>query len=176
MSTMDNDTVQPLKVNEESLRFHLERDLQSALRESIKQLDPCLTIIDGGTERTVYFGNQSSGRIDILAQDENQELVVIELKAGMADTAAVSQISSYIEALKIEEDPPSKARGILIAQSFSDRAKLAAKSIPSLTLISYGFQFIFQTVQQGKERSFRFSVTWYTSLLFLVTFLLMYFI
>ena len=42
----------------------LERDLQAALRADPTQIEPGLTISDGGAEKTV-----SSGRIDILARD-----------------------------------------------------------------------------------------------------------
>jgi hypothetical protein len=55
--------------------FSLERDLQVVLRRSIAQLEPGLTIIDGGVEPSV-----PSGRIDILAEDRAGARVVIELR------------------------------------------------------------------------------------------------
>ena len=47
-------------------RMGLERDLQIALRSKIEQLDPGLTVIDDGAERSV-----DSGRIDITARDSS---------------------------------------------------------------------------------------------------------
>ncbi len=70
--------------------FGLERDLQMALRNSIEQLGPGLTIIDGGHEQTV-----TSGRIDITARDKDGWTVVIELKASTAERDAIGQILSY---------------------------------------------------------------------------------
>ena len=54
----------------------MERDLQAVLRIAIEQLEPGLTIIDDGAERSV-----ESGFIDITARDASNT-VVIELKAG----------------------------------------------------------------------------------------------
>src|SRR2546429_4614470 len=71
--------------------FGLERDLQLALRRSIEQLEPGLTIIDGDREQTV-----PSGRIDITACDQRGATIVIELKVGPADRDAVGQILSYM--------------------------------------------------------------------------------
>jgi RecB family endonuclease NucS len=52
--------------------FGLERDLQLALRRSIEQLEPGLTVMDGDREQTV-----ASGRIDITARDRDGTTVVI---------------------------------------------------------------------------------------------------
>lgn len=65
-------------------RIGLERDLQKALRREISQLEAGLVIIDDGVERSV-----PSGFIDITAQDSSKAIVVIELKAGTADRAAI---------------------------------------------------------------------------------------
>jgi hypothetical protein len=58
-------------------RIGLERDMQAALRVEINQLEPGLTIIDEGVERSV-----DSGFIDITCRDGSGMTVVIELKAG----------------------------------------------------------------------------------------------
>jgi RecB family endonuclease NucS len=47
----------------------------NALRANIDQLEPGLTVIDGGNERKV-----ASGFIDITARDRSGATVVIELK------------------------------------------------------------------------------------------------
>src|SRR5437868_12272144 len=46
--------------------FGLERDLQAALRRNMEQLEPGLTITDGGKEKPV-----TSGRVDITAKDKD---------------------------------------------------------------------------------------------------------
>lgn len=67
-------------------RFSLERDMQANLRLNIANLDPGLKIIDDGAERSV-----NSGFIDITCEDANG-FVVVELKAGTADSRAIGQI------------------------------------------------------------------------------------
>ena len=118
--------------------FGLERDLQLALRRSIEQLEPGLTIIDGDREQTV-----ASGRIDITARDERGVTVVIELKVGEADRDAIGQILSYIGDLT---DHTTQVRGILVARDFSARAVAAARAAPNIQLVQYGFRFTFETV------------------------------
>jgi hypothetical protein len=119
-------------------KFGLERDLQTALRRNIGQLLPGGQVADGGRERTV-----SSGRVDIVARDERGSTVVIELKAGEADRDALGQILSYMGDLMDEEE---QVRGILGAQSFTARAISAARKVPDVQLIQYGFQFTFENV------------------------------
>ncbi len=118
-------------------RIGLERDLQKALRREIAQLEPCLVIIDDGVERAV-----ASGYIDITARDATGTIVVIELKAGVADRSAVSQIQSYMGDL-IEEEAGTDIRGILVAHDFDGKAKAAARPVPTLALRTYSVRFSF---------------------------------
>ncbi len=117
--------------------FSMERDLQAALRRSIAQLEPGLTIVDGGAERSV-----ASGRIDILARDASGALVVIELKAVKAPRDAVAQILAYMGDLQQEEG--GDVRGILVAPEYDLRAVSAARMVPALKLVTYGFSFSFR--------------------------------
>jgi hypothetical protein len=120
--------------------FGLERDMQKALRENIEQLEPGLTIDDGGRERTV-----ASGRIDITARDTHGNIVVIELKTGEADRDAVAQILAYMGDL-IEDQPNASIRGVLIAKSFEPRARAAARAVSSIQLVQYVYLFTFEKV------------------------------
>lgn len=121
--------------------FGLERDLQSALRQNIGQLEAGLTIIDDDREQTV-----ASGRIDITARDESGAVVVIELKAGSADRDAIGQILAYMGDLMTSQQ---QVRGLLIARDFTARAKSAARAVPNLRLVGYGFRFTFNAVSGG---------------------------
>jgi endonuclease len=123
---------------EESIqqRFTLERDMQAALRLNISSLDPHLKIIDDGIERAV-----NSGLIDITCEDDNS-LVVVELKAGKADSRSIGQILGYMGDLQ-EEEGGKTVRGILVAQDFDKRIKAAARVVPSLSLKKYSIEFKF---------------------------------
>jgi RecB family endonuclease NucS len=118
--------------------FGLERDLQAALRKNIDQLEPGLSITDGGKEKQV-----ASGRVDIIAKDKQGSAVVIELKAGTADRETVGQIIGYMGDLQ----PSNKSvRGIIVAGDFTQAAVSALGTMPNLQLKKYGFKFTFTAV------------------------------
>lgn len=119
--------------------FGLERDLQIALRLNIEQLEPGLKVVDGDRERTLEGG---WGRIDITAEDKENKLVVIELKAGTAKPESIAQILAYMSSLSQEDRRP--IRGILVAADFHPRVILAAKAVPNLQLKKYSFSFTFR--------------------------------
>ena len=114
-----------------------ERHMQRALRLNIGQLEANMQADDDGVERRV-----DSGFIDITARDATGRLVVIELKTGMAGQRAVAQILSYMGDVAAEEDT-AEIRGMLVAFDFDHKAKAAAKMVPSLELVKYGFRFEF---------------------------------
>jgi endonuclease len=118
-------------------RIGLERDMQAALRLAIEQLEPGLSIIDDGAERSV-----DSGFIDITCKDTIGAIVVIELKAGPAGQRAIAQILSYMGDVTAEEEG-GNVRGILVASEFDAKAKAAARMVPSLTLRKYSVRFLF---------------------------------
>jgi hypothetical protein len=119
-------------------RFALEKDMQKAIRQNISTLDSSLVVIDEGMELAV-----DTGFIDVTCKDDNG-YVVIELKAGIADSRAIGQILGYMGDLHEYEE--GEVRGILIAHDFDKKAKAAAKIIPSLTLKKYAIQFSFDDV------------------------------
>lgn len=122
------------------ITFGLERDLQSALRANIEQLEPGLKITDGGKERIT-----DAGRIDITATDKDSRIVVVELKAGTATPEVIAQILAYMGALAETENKP--VRGILIAGDFHKRVILAARAVNNLELMKYSFQFTFEAMK-----------------------------
>lgn len=116
--------------------FSLERDLQQALRQHLGQLEPGLVLADGGQERSV-----ASGRIDILARDPRERLVVIELKAVKAPRDAVGQVLAYMG--DIQAETGAEVRGILVAPEFDPRVLAASRVVPALRLFTYRFSFTF---------------------------------
>jgi hypothetical protein len=127
-------------IQEKQQRFSLERDMQAALRKNIKSLDPSIKIIDDGAERSV-----KTGFIDITCED-TEAIVVVELKAGMADSRAIGQILGYIGDLLVEEDG-RKIKGILVAHDFDERCKAAARAVSNLTLKKYSIEFKFASTE-----------------------------
>jgi RecB family endonuclease NucS len=110
--------------------------MQAALRSNVASLDPSLRIIDDGAERAV-----NSGLIDITCEDESS-IVVVELKAGKADSRAIGQILGYMGDV-YEEEGGRSVRGILVAHDFDKRSRAAARVVPTLTLKKYAIEFQF---------------------------------
>jgi len=120
--------------------FGLERDLQLALRSNIQQLEEGLVIIDNGKEYVT-----EAGRVDILAKDASDTIVVVELKAGMAAPEALTQLLAYMGATSKRED--KSVRGILVAGDFHPRVVFAARAVPNVKLRRYRFKFTFGSVE-----------------------------
>lgn len=120
----------------EKQRLSLERDMQAALRSNIGALESGLAIIDEGMERSVL-----SGFIDILCRDADGKLVVVELKAGKADSRVIGQALGYMGDLAEEEE--AAVRGIIVAHEFDQRTRSAAKIVPQLKLYRYSISFRF---------------------------------
>lgn len=132
----DADVLVPNAESSTERTFSLEKDLESALRKHIDQLESGLTVIDGGMQRKV-----PSGFIDILARDAAGTTVVIELKAVKAPRDAVAQVLAYMGDIMAETAAP--VRGILVAPDFDAKAIAAASMVPSLFLHTYAFTFSF---------------------------------
>ncbi len=121
-------------------KISLERDMEKALRRNIASLEPSLRIIDEGVQRKV-----DSGFIDITCEDNNG-LVVVELKASKAGDGAIGQILGYMGDLQDEESGKT-VRGILVAHDFDKRAKAAARHVSTLTLKKYSIEFKFMDAE-----------------------------
>ena len=71
-----------------------EKEVQTYLSENLHLLSGSrLELIQ--TEYPMKFG-KDSGRIDLLAKDSQGDLVVIEVKRGVAGRSAVGQVQSYM--------------------------------------------------------------------------------
>lgn len=120
-------------------KLSLERDMQAALRRNIKHLGQSLQIIDDGAERSVH-----SGLIDITCEDSSDNaIIIIELKAGKADSRSIGQILGYMGDVAQEEEG-RLVRGILIAHEFDKRSRSAARVVPTLQLMRYSVEFRFR--------------------------------
>jgi hypothetical protein len=116
----------------------LERDLHSYLAGRVSEIESSLTLVENGIEYQT-----EAGRIDPLARDENNHLVVIELKAGKAKDNALGQLLGYIGCLSASD---SNVRGILVASGFDSRVIFAARGLPNVKLVKYQLSFNLQEI------------------------------
>ena len=127
---------------EESIEasLSLERDLHSYLAKAFHEIENGLILLPDGIEHQI-----DAGRVDILARDRSGQLVVIELKAGIAKDAALGQLLGYIGCIA-ETSSGKPVRGILIASDFDKRVVYAAKALPQIKLIKYEVAFQLQEI------------------------------
>lgn len=111
-----------------NMSFTYERDLHNSLICQATELFPEHNL--KGTEYTI--GN---GRIDLLLENED-ELLVIELKSGTASADVFGQISMYLGLLK-QEFPEKNIRGVVIASEIHKGLKYACDTNPLITCMTY---------------------------------------
>jgi hypothetical protein len=133
------------RVLEEAIEtsLSLEADLEDALAANLAQIETGLRLYEADGVPGRQLDAKEAGRIDLLAVDLHQNLVVIELKAGDADRQVCGQIQAYMGWVKQNLAAARLVRGIIIAHDFTERAKLAATVVPGLSLKKYQVNFVF---------------------------------
>jgi RecB family endonuclease NucS len=121
----------------------LEADLEEALAGNLEQLEKGLQLYEEQGVKGRQFDANAAGRIDLLAVDSQQNLVVVEIKAGDADRQVCGQIQAYMGWVKANLAGQRKVRGIIVAHEFTERVKLAATVVPGLSLKKYRVNFVF---------------------------------
>jgi len=116
----------------EEVNFTYERDLQDSLIRKIDKLFPEYTLFEDGVE--YYIDGK---RIDVLLENKlRNELLVIELKAGLAKKETLSQISEYMGKLK-KKFINKIINGIIIASEIDDSLKDACLPFSNIKTMRY---------------------------------------
>jgi RecB family endonuclease NucS len=124
-----------------------EKEVQTYLSENLHLLgDSQLVLIQ--TEYPIKFG-KDSGRIDVLAKDANEDLVVIEVKRGVAGRSAVGQVQSYMGSL-VTEFPNKKIRGLLVAMGLDEAARAALLVTHNIGYFEFKTRFDFMRIEITK--------------------------
>lgn len=121
----------------------LERDLQKFLTRNLHTVEPGLR---ANPEYQLEGLITDVGILDLLCQDAYGNWVVIELKAGRADDAAIGQILGYMGWVRENLPNGEKARGMIICKEASPRVKAAAKMIPDFSIKRFQFSFIVESI------------------------------
>lgn len=145
LSEREIEEITPIVEDEETeervrASFSLEQDLHEYLKMDLDSLEEGLKLYEEGSEFTTDVG-----RIDLLAIDDNENLVVIELKTGKAGDSAFGQIMRYIG--YVEEnvaDSGQNVRGIIVADEFDENLKYSIRKAPELELKKYRVSFDFE--------------------------------
>jgi endonuclease len=122
----------------------LERDLQEYISRDLSRLGGGLKLYtgEGLTGREI---STEAGKIDILAVDTKNTLVVIELKANKASPNALGQILGYMASIKKELEADT-VRGIIVAEDFDKKLQLAVTQVSNISLIKFKVKFDFEPI------------------------------
>ena len=123
----------------------VERDLRKYLVPNLDSLESGLKLYTdqerSGEEYPIEGGRM---RIDILARDEHNSYVVVELKAGVADQSTFGQLSAYMGWIKKNLAKGENVRGMIVANDFDEKIKYAAQSVSNIKLKRYVLEFKFE--------------------------------
>lgn len=110
-----------------------------------------------------------TGRIDILAKSKDKkEILVIELKKGVAKDAAVGQVLRYMGYITSKVARRGQTvSGVIIATGASDGLWQALSIVPNVKF------YLFETVQERNRRTTKSGRAWFW--LFILFLLLLYF-
>jgi hypothetical protein len=112
-----------------------ERDLQSSFVMDFNRFYPDYEVYNGERNGVEYPINGK--RIDVLLQNiENKNLLIIELKSGLANYKVFGQISMYLGMLK-EKFPDNDIEGVIIAAEFDDSIRYSVQTNPKIKLMRY---------------------------------------
>lgn len=123
-----------------STEFAYEEDLQYYLKDNLHILEEDLKLYhdDDNEIQGVEYDAGDGRRIDILALDKHNNLVVIELKVSKAYDRVVGQLLRYMGWIKESlADEGQKVRGIIVARNISKDIKIACSQVSNVDLFEY---------------------------------------
>lgn len=137
-----NDTEEELESE-----FAYEKDLQNFLAKNLSLIEPGLSL---------YFEEEISGVefpvgnrfIDILAVDDKNNYVVIELKVSRGYDRVIGQLLRYMAWIKQNHaEEAQKVRGMIIAREISDDLQLACSEIDNVELYEYNLSVTLRKIK-----------------------------
>jgi hypothetical protein len=123
----------------QNFEFALEAHLRDFLAKNLERLEPGLQLYEKDSKRGVEF-SVDAGRIDILALDRNNHLVVVELKLSRGRNAALGQLLYYMGWVD-QNLGNAPCRGIIVANEITEELVTAVSRVPGVALFRYRMSF-----------------------------------
>jgi len=127
--------------------FAYERDLKNYLSRNLFIVEPGLKLYEEEGITGIEFpaGNRF---IDILAVDNQNNYVVIELKVSKGYDRVIGQLLRYMAWIeKNHAEPHQRVRGIIVGSSISEDLSLAASKISDVELFEYELSLTLKAVK-----------------------------
>ncbi|WP_192945763.1 endonuclease NucS domain-containing protein [Vibrio fluvialis] len=126
---------QAIQLSALSMNFAYEKDLQQTLCVQVSELFPGYEIF-GGVEVGIEYPI-GTRRIDVLLENmDNKSLLIVELKAGLADYKVFGQISMYLGLIK-RKFSERLVEGVIIAGEIEESLVQAAETNSAVKLMTY---------------------------------------
>lgn len=114
----------------------LEQNLENFLAERVEQIEPGLKLKGRQIDTGVV------GRLDLLCEDKEGNLVVIELKKMTAGSSIIDQIQRYMGwAMEHQAKESQKVRGIIIVGKKDTYLEYSAKANPNIQVKVFTISF-----------------------------------
>jgi len=137
----------PLEEDKTATYFSYEKDLQNSLLLQAEELFPGYKVFGDNEEGKEYPINGK--RIDLLLEHKTEnKLLVVELKAGLADSKTFGQISMYIGPL-MQKFRDKEIAGVIIAGEIDDTLKMAILSNNNIKAMTYKMKLTFETEEKN---------------------------
>lgn len=140
VDSLPNDT----KDNATGTAFAYEEHLRDYLAKHLHILESGMTLWSGSEMESVEFSIEGR-RIDILAKDNQNVPVVVELKVSRGHEKTIGQCLYYRAKIK-ELMKVDRVRIFIVAEEISPELKLAAKEVSDVTLFEYSLSMTVRPV------------------------------
>jgi hypothetical protein len=134
---------------EETSEFAYEEDLKYYLVSNLSLIENGLKLFvdKDGIEGIEYSVDEKHKRIDILAIDKNNDLVIIELKVSKGYEKVIGQCLYYKNKL-MEKLKLKKVRIMIIARNIDERLKIAVKGLSDVELFEYSLNVLVKKINE----------------------------
>jgi RecB family endonuclease NucS len=132
---METQTEEEIEDQENGQQFAAEADLRDFLAKNPSCIEKGLRLYQSDSRSGVEFPVEN-GYIDILAIDQNQSFVVVELKVGRGRNKTIGQLLYYMGWVD-KNLGKAPCRGMIIAKEIPDDLALAVQRVPGVSLYRY---------------------------------------
>lgn len=129
--------------------FALEAHLRDFLAKNPETIEPGLRLYKSRERAGVEFA-VDGGRIDVLAVDRSDRLVVVELKLNRGRSKALGQLLHYMGWVDKHLGRGQPCRGIIIASEIPEELVLAVHRSPGVSLLRYKLSVSVEPVHRSE--------------------------
>ncbi len=142
---MEGQTEEENEDQENDQQFAAEADLRDFLAKNPSCIEKGLSLYQSPEGRSGVEYPVENGFIDILAIDQNQTFVVVELKVGRGRNKTIGQLLYYMGWVD-NNLGKSPCRGMIIAKEIPGDLKLAVQRVPGVSLYRYNLSVSLELV------------------------------